>query len=283
MAGLKDAPTLALIANPGSGSGEAHEVADRLRALGAEVREFGLGEAEEAVRSGAGRLVVAGGDGSIAPAAATAGAARLPLAVIPIGTANDFARATGLPADVGDACRLAAQGSESRRLDLGRMGRRPFVNVASLGLAPAAARRAKGLKSALGPLSYTVGALRAGLGAEPVECVVACGSEEIHRGPAWQVTVACSGAFGGGSSVPSTPGSLDLVAIEAGSRAKLAWRAYGLRSGRIGQQDGVRTHRCKEAGVEVPEGTLWNVDGEVVRSGPVSFSVEPSAFSLVAG
>jgi diacylglycerol kinase family enzyme len=278
---LSGPPTIALIANPGSGSGEAHEVAGRLRDAGAEVREFGLGEADEAVRSGAGRLVVAGGDGSIAPAAATAGAAEMPLAVVPIGTANDFARATGLPTDVEEACRLAVEGGNTRPLDLGRMSRRPFVNVASLGLAPAAARRAKGLKRALGPFSYAVGAVRAGVAAEPVECSVRCADEEVFAGAAWQVTVACSGAFGGGSSVPARPGALDLVAIESGSRAKLAWRAFGLRSGRIGQQDGVRTHRCRQAEVLVAKGTQWNVDGEVVRTGPVSFEVEPSAFELV--
>src|SRR5687767_9443330 len=243
---LNDRLRLALIANPGSGAGEAHEVAERLRAAGAALEEFNLGEAERAAGSGAGRIAVAGGDGSIAPAAAIAGAAGLPLAVIPIGTANDFARAAGLPAEPEEACRIAVEGTEARAFDLGRMGRRPFVNVASAGLAPAAARRAKGLKRALGPLSYAVGALRAGFAAEPVECFVRCGAEEVFSGEAWQVTVACSGAFGGGSSVPTEPGALDVVAIEAGSRARLAWRAHGLRSGRIGEQDGVRTHRCKE-------------------------------------
>ncbi len=42
------------------------------------------------------------------------------------------------------------------------------MNAASAGLSPVAAREAHGLKRALGPLAYTVGALRAGLFAEPV-------------------------------------------------------------------------------------------------------------------
>ena len=58
---------------------------------------------------------MAGGDGSIAPAAAAAGAAGLPLAVIPAGTANDFAHGMKLPLDLDEACRLAVQGTRPRR------------------------------------------------------------------------------------------------------------------------------------------------------------------------
>lgn len=89
---------------------------------------------------------MAGGDGSIAPAAAAAASAGIPLAVIPAGTANDFARELDLPRDIEEACRLAAAGRETRSLDLGRMGERPFVNIASAGLAPVAASEASGLK-----------------------------------------------------------------------------------------------------------------------------------------
>ena len=44
---------------------------------------------------------------------------------------------------------------------------------------------------------------------------------------------------------------LDVVVIEAGSRVKLAQHAYGLRSGGIGEQEGVTKVRCSEAEVEL--------------------------------
>ena len=44
----------------------------------------------------------------------------------------------------------------------------PFVNAASAGLAPVAAREASGLKANIGPLAYGLGALRAGLAAAPL-------------------------------------------------------------------------------------------------------------------
>ena len=135
-------PAIALIANPGSGSSDPDEVERHLRAAGAEVERFGLEHAERAAGSGLGRVAVAGGDGSVGPAAAAAAAAGVPLAVIPAGTANDFARRMGLSQDLEEACRLAVDGERLRVLELGRMDGRPFVNVASLGLPAPAAERA---------------------------------------------------------------------------------------------------------------------------------------------
>jgi diacylglycerol kinase (ATP) len=207
------------------------------------------------------------------------------VAVIPVGTANDFARALGLPSAPHEACRLAVEGRTTRRLDLGRMDGRPFVNVASAGLPPVAAREASGLKSVLGPLAYAVGAIRAGLTASPVRARVSCDGEELFSGSAWQVTVACSGAFGAGADVDADPsdGRLDAVAIEATSRVALVARAYGLRAGRVESQRGVRSRRARRVEVDVSPGTEFNVDGEIVAAGPAEFGVEPAAFELVTG
>jgi len=165
------------------------------------------------------------------------------------------------------------------------MGDRPFLNVASMGLPPAAARHADGLKGFLGPFAYAVGALRAGLQTEAVECTVRCDGAEIHAGKVWQVTVACSGAFGGGSSIETdlADQKLDIVVIEAGSRARLALHAYGLRRGGIGEQSGVTKVRCAHAEVELTETRSWNVDGELVDSGTTSFQVDPDAVEVVVG
>ena len=59
----------------------------------------------------------------------------MPLAVIPAGTANDFARANGLPLDRSRRRELAAARHAScASLELGRLADgRPFVNVASAG------------------------------------------------------------------------------------------------------------------------------------------------------
>ncbi len=83
-----------------------------------------------------------------------------------------------------------------------------------------------------------------------------------------------TGAFGGGSEIDADPadGMLDLVVIEAGSRARLMRHAYGLRSGAIEQQPGVITRSGCEIEVRT-DGGGFNVDGELVDAGELTFSL----------
>ena len=277
-------PTIALVANPGSREGDPDAVAECLRAFGAHVELFDVGDAERAAASGSDRLAVAGGDGSVAPAAAAAGAAGLPLALIPAGTANDFAHRMGLPPDRAAACRLAVCGTELRELELGWMDERPFVNVASAGLPAPAARRARAWKKPLGALGYAAGAVAAGATASAVPAAVECGGETFFEGDAWQVTVAASGAFGAGARIAEadpSDGALDLVVVAAGPRPGLVGLAYRLRSGGLARHRRARMRRCIRALVRVPEETEWNVDGELVTAGTSHFRGETRAFRLI--
>ena len=276
---------LALLANPKSGRGAAGTVERMLRERGAEVRDFELDERDDAVALGPDRIAVAGGDGSIGFAAEAAARAGVPLAVVPVGTANDFARAIGIPLDLAEACRLAVEGRETRLLELGWMGDRPFVNAASTGLSPIAAANAQGVKRILGPFAYSLGALGAGITAKPIRCRVTCDGKPRFDGRAWQVSVAVTGAFGGGSGVDADPhdGVLDVVVIEATSRARLVLHAYGLRARRLESQKGVRSERGHVVEVSTDGETGFNVDGELVGVERARFRVEAGAYAVVTG
>jgi diacylglycerol kinase (ATP) len=279
------ATSIALLVNPGSGKGEAERARLELAEAGAAVDVYSLSDWERAASSNPARIAVAGGDGSVGCAAAAAAISGVPLAVVPAGTANDFARALGLPDDLATACRLAVRGTKTRALELGRMDDRPFVNVASVGLPPVAAQKAREWKRPLGTVAYALGALRAGLTAKPLECTLRCDGAVAFSGPAWQVTVACTGAFGAGSRVEADPfdGSLDAVVVEATRRAVLVVRAYGLRRGALESQPGVRSFRGRRLKLEAPAGTAYNVDGEIVEADGASFSAVPGAFEVVVG
>jgi diacylglycerol kinase family enzyme len=279
--------SVALVANERSGSNRAAHCLERLRSFGADVKRVDVDELEGAVASGAARLVVAGGDGSVAPVAAAAGGAGIPLAVVPVGTANDFARRLGLPEGLSAACRLAVHGTRLESLELGWMNEeRPFVNVASAGLPAPAAERAGGWKGRLGPLAYAAGALSAGLSAKPLTCLVECDGRELLAGEAWQVTVAASGAFGAGAVVEEsdpTDGALEVVAIEAGPRLGLVSLAYHLRRGNLTRHPRAFHVHCEHAEVQVPDRTRFNVDGELVTAGDARFRAVKGAFRLVVG
>jgi diacylglycerol kinase family enzyme len=275
------------VANERSGSSDPELCAKTLRSFGAEVRRFEIDEIDAAVASGVDRVVVAGGDGSIAPVAAATGAAGVPVAVIPAGTANDFARRMGLPDELSAACRLAVRGKRLRELELGWLNReRPFVNVASAGLPAPAAQRAGAWKRLLGPLAYAAGALAAGATAKPLTSLVDCDGRELLAGEAWQITVAASGAFGAGALLEEadpTDGKLEVLAIEAGPRLGLIGLAYRLRAGGVTDHPRAFHMRCTTAEVRVPDGTRFNVDGELITAGSARFTAQEGAFQLVVG
>jgi diacylglycerol kinase (ATP) len=281
---------VALIVNPTSGRGLDQDALVRaMRRHGAEVsvHRTGEGEVDSVAAERPERLVVASGDGTIALAAELAGRLEVPLGVIPGGTANDFVRAAGLPLDPIAAAELAVTGTELRRLELGRLGDgRPFVNVASAGLASVAARRAMPLKPRLGPLAYAVGALRAAATAAPLRCSVRADERTVFDGKAWQVIVAVTGAFGGGSGVGAADpedGVLDVAVLPAGSRLGLVRRAWGLKRRTIAEQRGVEHHRAMVVAVDLPPGTEFNADGELRDTGLERVTVERDGYALVAG
>lgn len=277
---------IALLTNPESGVGEAESVGAILSTL-TETVEFPVDAIDEALDAGAKRLVVAGGDGSIAPAAWRAARAGVPIAVLPTGTANDFARALGIPNDLDQACRIASQGTRTRAIDVGVINERPFLNVASIGLPPVAAIKAGRLKRIFGPLAYSVGAIWTGLTKRPIPCRVFCDGIELHEGAAWQVSVGITGAFGGGSELdaeaPPDTGTLDVVVLPGGTRGRLLGYAYGLKSGRIKRQHRVRSRVGRSVTIALGGETAFNVDGEVVQYSSSRINIEPGAVEVIVG
>ncbi|MHB8461215.1 MAG: diacylglycerol/lipid kinase family protein [Vulcanimicrobiaceae bacterium] len=83
-------------------------------------------------------VVIGGGDGSISAALPAILERKLPIGVLPLGTANDFARSIGV-ADLNVACDAIASGN-TRSVDLGTANGRPFLNVVAIGLPAQAAR-----------------------------------------------------------------------------------------------------------------------------------------------
>jgi diacylglycerol kinase family enzyme len=77
---------------------------------------------------------MAGGDGSLAEVAKVAIECELPFVVVPFGTRNHFARDIGLDRNDPIAALAAFDGARERRVDVGRINGRIFLNNVSLGL-----------------------------------------------------------------------------------------------------------------------------------------------------
>lgn len=78
-------------------------------------------------------VIMGGGDGTLGSAAGILAEAGSTMAILPLGTRNHLARQLGLPLDLAEAAKVIAAG-RTKRIDLGRVGDRVFVNNASVGL-----------------------------------------------------------------------------------------------------------------------------------------------------
>ncbi|MEV6945202.1 diacylglycerol kinase family protein [Streptomyces sp. NPDC051172] len=132
-----------LVMNPRSGGGKVgrFHLAERARALGAEVAVLDPAHpqdvaelARRAVAEGADLLGVAGGDGTQALVAGVAAQHDLPFMVISAGTRNHFALDLGLDRDDPSRCLDALTDGVELRIDLGFVSDRVFVNNASFGV-----------------------------------------------------------------------------------------------------------------------------------------------------
>lgn len=82
--------------------------------------------------TGTARVLVAGGDGTVALAAGVLAGSGVALAVLPGGTLNHFAQRIGVPEDLRAALELAVSG-DVRPVDVGYVNQRLFLNTSSVG------------------------------------------------------------------------------------------------------------------------------------------------------
>jgi undecaprenyl-diphosphatase len=172
---LPEGEGLVIAVNPRSGREDYDPAADIAELLPrAEVLEISaeagvaalLGEAASSGRARA--LGVAGGDGSVAAAAAVALERGLPLAVIPAGTLNHFARDVGV-ATPPEAVEAVVHGY-AVRVDVAEVNGTPFLNTASIGSYPEMVARRDRLSGRLGKwVALTVAAAQVLRTGSPVE------------------------------------------------------------------------------------------------------------------
>lgn len=105
--------------------------------------------ARAAAARGVDAVVAAGGDGTVSAVASALAGGGVPMAVLPLGTLNHFARDLGMPRDLAEAARAIAGGVVAR-VDVGEVNGRTFVNNSSIGLYPLIVRAREAEQRATG-------------------------------------------------------------------------------------------------------------------------------------
>ncbi|HEU5066179.1 MAG TPA: diacylglycerol kinase family protein [Gaiellaceae bacterium] len=181
-----------LIVNPRSGKGGPDPGDLRAEAERRGIATHVLGEGDDPAalaREAEPPLGVAGGDGSLAAVAEVALERDAPFVAVPYGTRNHFARDLGLDRDDPMAALEAFAGSE-RRIDVGRVNDRLFLNNVSLGLYARLVHRREGHRRrqeifarlrALGMLARRPRPLRITIDGRPVEARVALVANNAYK------------------------------------------------------------------------------------------------------
>ena len=295
-----DAGCAALIVNTRSRSGERafFEALDRLQDLGVPLgATYGIRDPArlpETVRevfdedSDYRLLILGGGDGSISSVVDFLAHRDVALGLLPLGTANDFARTLEIPADIEGACQTIASGKVVD-VDLGLAHDNYYVNVASTGLSVKVTQAlSPQLKKRIGPLAYPVAAIRAFLDHEPFSARLTFAdgdNEPVEYGRLLHLAVGNGRFYGGGIVVAPEAGiddrRLDVCAIELGRPRTLIGVARYLKSGDFIRMEGVHHLRTERVRLETDPELPINIDGELVARTPQDFSVAHNALKVL--
>jgi diacylglycerol kinase family enzyme len=234
-------------------------------------------------------ISVGGGDGTLGSAAQILSGTRTALAILPLGTRNHLARQLGVPLDLAEAAQIAATG-ERRRMDLGRAGKRVFVNNASIGLYPelVTQRDMRRGPKWLGTIPAAWHVLRT-MRPHYYRLRVDGRAQEVRTPLLFVGNNRYSLDFGSlGERESLGDGELSLCAIHADGPAQLAWFAVKVLAG-VSSPDAdfenlgeARSITIESAGGG--EGEIGvALDGEVVRMTlPLQLDILPSALGVVA-
>jgi len=280
---------LSLIFNPAAGRGRARrhaaEAADLLRGLGAQVDTAASASpddltrlAAEGSRGGYDRVVVCGGDGTLHRAVRDFDL-RTPLALLPLGSGDDFAKVCGLPRKLREACEVAVGGT-IREVDVARANGIRYMGVAGLGFDSEVAAFAGEVKFLRGSLIYLYAILRVLPRFTPHRVRINGREQTIMF-----ATVGNSRQYGGGIRITPAAeiddGQLDTCIVHETSRFQLLKTLPLAYSGAHVKRPYVETGRGREFRFESERPLDVYADGELVTTTPVTFDLAPEKLRFV--
>ncbi len=243
---------------------------------------FELGQAAalaaDAARRGVDVVVAAGGDGTVNEVVNGLDGYDVPLGIIPVGTANDFARQVGIPADADHAMDVILQ-RKPRRLDTASLNGRRFLNVSTGGVgAEATAETPPDVKESLGPVAYAISSMRKFAELKPSYARFS-GDGFEYEGEFLMFAVGSTRSTGGGTMITpmasATDGLLDLCIVERMSRGEFARTAFRVKRGEHLGQDGVQYAQLKSVVIDGRDPIAVNVDGEALNAKRFAYHARP--------
>ena len=283
-----------MIVNPLAGGGRAGRA---LPAVRAELARRGLEHRVAQTRSltharelalaaaGAAEIPVAfGGDGLIGAVADALRGGDGVMGILPGGRGNDFARALGIPLDPAQACEVLATGAP-RALDLGEVGGRTFVSIASCGIDSDVNRIANASRLVRSRLVYAYGALRALVHWRPATFTVTIDGGRPRTVTGYTVAAANSRTYGGGMQLAPAAdlddGQLDVVIISHLPRLRFLMLMPTVFTGAHVNQPIVDVTRARTVQIVASRAFTLYADGDPIAELPATITVLPGAMRVI--
>ncbi|MBV2148548.1 YegS/Rv2252/BmrU family lipid kinase [Sphingobium sp. AS12] len=236
----------------------------------------------KAIADGAPMVIVGGGDGSMSGTVDQLVGKDCVFAVLPLGTANSFARTLGLPLDLDGAVATIANGRR-RRVDLGMIDKDYFVNAASLGLSPMIGQTVPHkLKRYLGRIGYLLWAVKCSVGFRAFRLTIDDGQQEWRL---WSTEVRIlNGPYHGGVELSDNAdvdtGEIVIQAVVGRSKPRLAWDWYA-KFFKLRDRDAhTEEFHGKAFTLTTHPRQRISIDGEVLAKTPVVAKVAPGAIEV---
>ncbi|TZG27585.1 diacylglycerol/lipid kinase family protein [Sphingomonas montanisoli] len=229
-------------------------------------------------------LIVGGGDGSLSCSVDSLVGTDIVFGILPLGTANSFARTLGIPLDLDGAVNVIANGEE-RRVDVGMIDDDYYCNCAAIGLSTKIGDRIPPmLKKTLGRLGYLMWASYQSLKFKGFRLTVTIdGKSETLK--VVEVRIA-NGPYHGGVELvdDADPQSGEIVvqAVVGNSPTQLGWSWFASWLRLKSRKDTTREFHGREIRIETQPPQKISIDGEVLAKTPVTAKVARAAVLVMA-
>lgn len=237
---------------------------------------------QKAVREGAPMVIVGGGDGTLSSTVDDLVGHNCVFAVLPLGTANSFARTLGIPLDLDGAIDTIANG-QLRRIDLGRINGDYFANAAALGLSPMIGDSVPHkLKRYLGRIGYLIWAVWCFMRFSPFRVIIDDGSGPKRM---WTTEVRVfNGRFHGGVELTDTTdvdsGDIVIQVVTGRKLGRLVWDWYAKFFKLTSRDDTTQEFRGRRLTLDTRPRHRISIDGEIIARTPAIVEVASCAIDV---
>ncbi|HEX8553725.1 MAG TPA: diacylglycerol kinase family protein [Sphingomonas sp.] len=229
-------------------------------------------------------LILGGGDGTISGLVDLMVGTDTILGVMPLGTANSFARTLGIPLDVDGAVEVLRTGAP-RRIDLGMIDGDYFANCAAMGISPKIAETVPhNLKKWLGRVGYLGWAAYQFARFKPFTLIVGEGAT-AERLRVVEVRISNGPYHGGTELVESAEVDSGVIVVQAvmghvKRRLIANWGASILKL--PSRHEEVREFRGRAIRLDTEPRLPISIDGEVLARTPVTARIAAGVIEVMA-